>query len=457
MPNIQVSSNIAQKDKALEFKIENNLTGGTLTKKFIDTSIASDTSEKLIIHDTSTKIPPQENSYLVYTDNKLEWRNIVTTDTNGNTDNLTVDVKYFTDSHLSFLTQVDDESLLSTTIGDDTYNQKYFVKNSSFLCRSVNEVNNLLENQSTNNNGSINDLLIISTLFNSDTGLSQNCKKLNKYFNEFNNTNSIKSNLNIVDKSGDFLEKEVDLIGGTGRMAKILISNNSSLYNENEHVKLNNEYYIKGISTGGYLYKIDDILKINDEKFNNIKLIVKNIKYKNQNKTKSIVKNLNIFNRNVEDFTKLSSFNITINGINYYLKVNDNPLPKIRDTEIISEANTLIYKDKNVISDNILWHNEFINKGVFILKNLQLDGIIQKKSYFVFRLYITPLYENNKINKQDTNKLLIHEIFLNNFDDKTPLSINNNYDLNKSIKIETSQQLLYIELAKQISTSLLKI
>ena len=336
------------------------------------------------------------------------------------------------DTLLSFLTlsnsNKNDIYLIQGEKEADKYTVFYKNHNKSLM---INKTNTDVGGE----NGDIGALESITILVSSDnnTNLTQ-CSRMNKYYYNIDRS-LINKNLRIVIKEEN--DKEYELIGGTGRKAKIIISNDLDNYDEKIHIRLNENIYIKGISDGGYLYKENDILKVNDILFGNYNFKVLNINKKGLNKNfneKNIYTTLdkNFSNKNFQNF---SSFNISLNIVKYLLK-NENgesrePIqgkitfnPKSGDS--LKEENLLFY-------DIIKNTNEFL-----ILKNLHITALITDKSFYSIKILSRVITTNEdhstdfNLNDNIKDSIIEKELFYNNTGNNT-ISINEKFDLNIGI------------------------
>lgn len=283
-------------------------------------------------------------------------------------------------------------------------------------------------------NGDIGALDSITIIVSSVNNTNLTCKKMNKYYYNIDRS-IINKNLRIVIKEEN--DKEYELIGGMGRKAKIIISNDLDNYDEKIHIRLNENIYIKGISDGGYLYKENDILKVNDILFGNYSFKVLNINKKGLNRNfneKNIYTTLdkNFSNKNFQNF---SSFNISLNIVKYLLN-NENgesrePIQgKItfnsKSGDSLKEENLLFY---DIIKNN----NEFL-----ILKNLHITALITDKSFYSIKI-LSHFINTNADHSTDFNlndnikdSIIEKELFYNNTGNNT-ISINEKFDLNIGI------------------------
>ena len=337
------------------------------------------------------------------------------------------------DTLLSFLTlsnsNKNDIYLIQGKENDDKYTVFYKNHNKSLM---INKTNTNVGGENGDDIGALESITIIVSSDN-NTNLTQ-CKKMNKYYYNIDRS-LINKNLRIVIKEEN--DKEYELIGGTGRKAKIIISNDLDNYDEKIHIRLNENIYIKGISDGGYLYKENDILKVNDILFGNYNFKVLNINKKGLNRNfneKNIYTTLdkNFSNKNFQNF---SSFNISLNIVKYLLK-NENgesrePIqgkitfnPKSGDS--LKEENLLFY-------DIIKNTNEFL-----ILKNLHITALITDKSFYSIKILSRVITTNEdhstdfNLNDNIKDSIIEKELFYNNTGNNT-ISINEKFDLNIGI------------------------
>ena len=348
------------------------------------------------------------------------------------------------DTLLSFLTLSNSNQnhiyLIQGKNDTDKYTVFYKNHNKSLMINKTNT------NVGGVNGGDIGALESITILVSNDnnTNLTQ-CSKMNKYYYNIDRS-LINKNLRIVIKEEN--DKEYELIGGTGRKAKIIISNDLDNYDEKIHIRLNENIYIKGISYGGYLYKENDILKVNDILFGNYNFKVLNINKKGLNRNfneKNIYTTLdkNFSNKNFQNF---SSFNISLNIVKYSNKSTEkrteiNFIPKISDSkaDIITDANLLFYDTIDNNSDN---------KGYLILKKLHITALITDNSFYSIKILSHKIPDSKEFNLNEKivedESTIEKEVFYNNTGNNV-ININETFDLNIGLprKKDTNNNLIY--------------
>lgn len=350
------------------------------------------------------------------------------------------------DTLLSFLTLSNSNKNDIYLIQGEEESVKYtvFYKNHN-KSLMINKTNTNVGGQNGNNIGELESITILVSNDN-NTELTQ-CSRMNKYYYNIDRS-LINKNLRIVIKEEN--DKEYELIGGTGRKAKIIISNDLDNYDEKIHIRLNENIYIKGISDGGYLYKENDILKVNDILFGNYNFKVLNINKKGLNRNfneKNIYTTLdkNFSNKNFQNF---SSFNISLNIVKYSNKTTEerteiNFIPKISGSkdDIITDANLLFY-------DTI--DNNSNNKGYLILKKLHITALITDNSFYSIKILSHKIPDSEEKNFNLNDKIIEDEstiekeVFYNNTGNNV-ININETFDLNIGLpsKKNTNNNLIY--------------